>query len=123
MKTAEILIEGKKYLVENKNDSIVSIFQLNALGEPEEIGRGESLWCACYDWFINSANKANIEKFTEELTKHLSEDISNDSLTAMYQVDQFLDTLSGEEFFKLLRVNHEQFYVLWKEYVVENAIS
>ena len=123
MKTAEILIENKKYLVENKNNSVVSIFELSQTGEPVEIAKGDSLWCACYDWFVNSANKTNIEKFTEELLKHLTEDISDDSLTAMYQVDKFLDSLTGEEFFKLLRINHEQFYVLWKETSYENAIS
>lgn len=116
MKEAEILLNGIKYLVKNEHNAEVSIFSLDENSkEPIEIGKGDCLWCACHDWFVNSAGKANVEKLVSDIVEHLNEDISDDPLAAMYQIDNFLDNLTGEEFFKKLRLHHDQFYVIWNE--------
>jgi hypothetical protein len=116
MKEAEILLNGQKYLVKNLNNANVSIFTLDEnTKKPVEIGKGSCLWCACRDWFVNTANQANVEQLVADIVEHLNEDISDDPLTAMYQIDNFLDGLTGEEFFKKLRLHHDQFYVIWNE--------
>ena len=114
MKKAEVVLDGKSYTVEQTSNKAVSIFSLDEKGVPQEIATGKTLWCACNNWFTKSTAEVNIENFTERLIEKLGTDLSDDILINRYQIDNFLDELTGEEYFKLLRKGHHQYYVKWE---------
>lgn len=114
MKKAEVVLDGKTYTVENTSNSNVSIFGLDNNGVPQEIANGKTLWCACNNWFTNSTEESNVSGIVEALVNKLGEELNEDFLIARYQIDSFLDSLSGEEYFKLLRKGQHQYYVKWE---------
>ena len=114
MKKSEVVLDGKSYTVENTSNAKVSIFSLDENGVPQEIANGDTLWCACNDWFTNSTEESNVSNIVSALVAHLGTELSDDFLLARFQIDSFLDGLTGEEYFKLLRKGQHQYYVRWE---------
>lgn len=114
MKKAEVVLDGKSYTVENTSNAKVSIFVLDENGKPKEIANGNTLWCACNNWFTQATEESNVSNIVDAIINKLGEGLSDDFLCARFQIDSFLDGLNGEEYFKLLRKGDHQYYVKWE---------